>query len=168
MGCHERQASDAPLSASRVADIRTWGRPGRPPVDQHGVYLFTEQERELYIGRTGLTERSRLAGKAGSSSFMTRLTAHVRRDPASASFAWRLAMEKALAQVEAGGRDALPVTRKLRVKDPELLRLFHEAQQRVGAMAFRIVQIDDERLAYVFELYAAWVLETPYNSFATS
>ena len=24
------------------------------------------------------------------------------------------------------------------------------------------------RVGYVFELYAAWVLETPYNSFATS
>ena len=41
-------------------------------------------------------------------------------------------------------------------------------RRRVGAMEFRIVQIDDERVAYLFELYAAWVLETPYNSFATS
>jgi len=139
-----------------------------PPEDQHGVYLFTEGERELYIGRTGLTERARLAGKSGSSSFMTRLTGHIERDPGSASFAWRLTMERALAQVEAGERGALAATRKLRVTDPGLLELFHEEQQRVRAMEFRIVQIDDERVGYVFELYAAWVLETPYNSFATS
>jgi hypothetical protein len=86
------------------------GRPD-PPDDQHGVYLFTERERELYVGRTGLTERARLAGKSGSSSLMTRLTGHVERDPGSASFAWRLTMEKAFAQVEAGERGAVQLVR---------------------------------------------------------
>lgn len=139
-----------------------------PPADQHGVYLFTENGRPQYVGRTGLTERARMAGKPGSSSFLTRLTGHVKRDPGSASFAWRLAMEKALAQVAAGEREPLPATRKLRVKDAGLLELFREEQRRVEEMEFRVVRIDDERLAYVFELYAAWVLQTPYNSFATS
>jgi hypothetical protein len=142
--------------------------PPDPPADQHGVYLFTEDGRHLYVGRTGLTERAQRSGSAGSSSFLTRLTAHVKRDPGSASFAWRLAMERAEAEVAAGHRQALAATRKARVKDPDLLRLFRDAQERVAAMDFRAVEISDERLAYVFELYAAWVLETPYNSFATS
>lgn len=160
-----------PELLDRLLDSEVYGlgtsRPD-PPHDQHGVYLFTESGRNLYVGRTGLTERARLAGKAGSSSFRTRLTGHVEREPGSASFAWRLTMEKALAQVEAGERQPLAPTRTLRVKDPALLELFREKQQRVGEMEFRIVRIDDERVAYVFELYAAWVLETPYNSFATS
>lgn len=139
-----------------------------PASDQHGVYLFTEEGRNMYVGRTGLTERARLAGKSGSSSFLTRLTGHVERDPGSASFAWRLTMERALAEVETGEREPLPKTRKLRVKDPGLLKLFEEEQRRVAAMDFQTVEINDERVSYVFELYAAWTLETPYNSFATS
>ena len=140
----------------------------KPPGDQHGVYLFTEEARNLYVGRTGLTERARLAGRPGSSSFLTRLTGHTERDPGSASFAWRLTMEKALKEVEAGVRDPLPSTRKLRVKHPGLLELFREEQRRMAAMDFRTVEINDERVSYVFEVYAAWVLETPYNSFAPS
>lgn len=132
------------------------------------MYLFTDEGRDLYVGRTGLTERAQRAGREGSSSFLTRLTGHVKRDPGSASFAWRLTMEQAEAEVLAGKRDALPPTRKARVKDQGLLKLFGQAQRRVAAMDFRAVEISDERLAYVFELYAAWVLETPYNSFATS
>lgn len=139
-----------------------------PSSEQHGVYLFTEGGQHLYVGRTGLTERARLAGKPGSSSFLTRLTGHTERDPGSGSFAWRLTMEKALKEVDAGLRDPLPNTRKLRVEDPGLLELFREQQRRVAAMDFRTVEINDERVSYVFELYAAWVLETPYNSFATS
>jgi len=139
-----------------------------PPGDQHGVYLFTEEGRNLYVGRTGLTERARLAGKPGSSSFLMRLTGHTERDPGSASFAWRLTMEKALKEVEAGERDPLPKTRKLRVNDPGLVELFRNEQRHVAAMDFQAVEINDERVSYVFELYAAWVLETPYNSFATS
>lgn len=38
----------------------------------------------------------------------------------------------------------------------------------VRAMEFRIVRIDDDRVAAVFEIYAATVLGTPWNSFATS
>lgn len=35
-------------------------------------------------------------------------------------------------------------------------------------MEFRVVEIDDDRLAAVFEIYAATVLKTEANSFATS
>ncbi len=35
-------------------------------------------------------------------------------------------------------------------------------------MEFRTVEIDDDREAAVFEIYAAFVLNTPYNSFAMS
>ena len=35
-------------------------------------------------------------------------------------------------------------------------------------MEFRVVQIAEDRESAVFEVYAAFVLATPYNSFATS
>src|SRR5947209_549514 len=49
----------------------------RPP-EQYGVYLFIDQRgKPQYVGRVGLTERSRLAGKSFS-NFRTRLRGHTR------------------------------------------------------------------------------------------
>ncbi len=44
---------------------------------------------------------------------------------------------------------------------------FRAQCQRVEEMGFRVVEIDDDRLAAVFEVYAATVLKTE-NSWATS
>ncbi|MGO9751306.1 MAG: hypothetical protein ACLP22_07310 [Solirubrobacteraceae bacterium] len=46
--------------------------------------------------------------------------------------------------------------------------MFIEAKERITAMEFRIVEIEDDRESAVFEVYAAYMLQTPYNSFATS
>jgi hypothetical protein len=71
--------------------------PGRkPPPLEHGVYLFTEAGRPLYVGRCGLTERAAKKG-AGHSNFRTRLAGHSR--PSSghnqATFASRLRPSRA-------------------------------------------------------------------------
>jgi hypothetical protein len=44
---------------------------------------------------------------------------------------------------------------------------FRKQCQRVKAMEFRVVEIDDDRLAVVFEVYASAILKTE-NSWATS
>jgi hypothetical protein len=49
-----------------------------------------------------------------------------------------------------------------------LAQLFTEAKERITAMDFRVVEIEDDRESAVFEVYAAFVLATSYNSFATS
>jgi len=51
-----------------LLDSEVFGRgPGRePPPREHGVYLFTEAGRHLYVGRCGLTER---AAKKGQGTF---------------------------------------------------------------------------------------------------
>lgn len=139
--------------------------PGRvPPPRSHGVYLFSEGRRPLYVGRCGLTERARRAG-AGFSNFRTRLAGHTRPSARhfEAAFAWRLACEDA----EGQGLE-LPPGRSERERDPIFAALFVAAKQRVTDMEFRVVEIDDDPMAYAFELYAAFVLDTPYNSFATS
>jgi hypothetical protein len=48
------------------------------------------------------------------------------------------------------------------------MELFLGAIEEVRKMDFRVVRIDDDRLAAVFEVYASTVLRTPWNSFATS
>jgi hypothetical protein len=91
-----------------------------PPPLEHGVYLFTEAGRPLYVGRCGLTERAARKG-SGHSNFRTRLAGHSR--PSSghnqATFAWRLAIEA----VE-GRWDDLPTTRSALGHDSRFLEEF--------------------------------------------
>jgi len=149
------------LSASEA-----FGRgPGRtPPPREHGVYLFSEAGRNLYVGRCGLTERAARKG-VGHSNFRTRLAGHTRPSSAhnQATFAWRLAVEA----VEGRWED-LPTTRSALGRDSRFLQEFIRQKARVTAMEFRVVAITDDFESYVFEPYAAMMLDTPYNSWATS
>jgi len=69
----------------------------RPPHDQRGIYYFSDQGRPLYVGRTGITARTRRAGGTPATSFRSRFDQHTqeRRPPGSAPFAMRLAVEEA-------------------------------------------------------------------------
>lgn len=139
--------------------------PGRNPAPrEHGVYLFTEAGKHLYVGRCGLTERAAKRGR-GHSNFRTRLAGHTRPSSAhnQATFAWRLAVEAVEGQFE-----GLPITRAELQLDSRFQREFVRQKERVAAMDFRVVTITDNFESYVFEPYAALMLETPYNSWATS
>jgi hypothetical protein len=156
----------ARLDALLASEV--WGRdlPERPaaPVT-HGVYLFSEPGRHLYVGRTGRTERSVRAGKKSASGFRARLAGHCRPSSglSSATFAIRLALEAAAQKgvVVAARRSKL-------LDDHQFAALFVAAKERITAMEFRTVDIEDDRECAVFEVYTAFVLATPYNSFATS
>jgi hypothetical protein len=58
-------------------------------------------------------------------------------------------------------------TRADYVLNPAFVREFVRQCERVRAMEFRVVEIADDKLAAVFEVYAATVLKTG-NSWATS
>lgn len=135
-----------------------------PPPRTHGVYLFTEKGRHLYVGRCGVTERARASGN-GHSNFRTRLAGHTR--PSSghnqATFAWRLTLQALGKSIE-----ALPATRLERQLDKRFAAEFRRQKERVTRMDFRVVEIDDDFESYVFEPYAAAMLGTTFNSWATS
>lgn len=141
--------------------------PGRkPPPREHGVYLFTEAGRHLYVGRCGLTERAAESEKGrGYSNFRTRLAGHTRPSSAhnQASFAWRLAVKAVDGRFE-----GLPTTRAALERDSRFRQEFALQKERVTEMDFRVVTITDNFESYVFEPYAALMLGTPYNSWATS
>jgi hypothetical protein len=139
--------------------------PGRKPAPrEHGVYLFTETGRHLYVGRCGLTERAARKGR-GHSNFRTRLAGHTRPSSAhnQAAFAWRLALEAVDGQFE-----GLPTARAELQHDSRFRQEFMRQKERVAAMDFRVVPIVDNFESYIFEPYAALALGTPYNSWATS
>ena len=151
------------LLASEVYGRDLNGRPKAPTT--HGVYLFSENEEPLYVGRTGKTERSIKAGKDSASGFRARLAGHSRPSSglSSASFAVRLAMKQAeVKELE------LPARRSERLSNERFAQLFIEAKKRITQMEFRVVEVVEDRESAVFEVYAAFVLATPYNSFATS
>lgn len=152
------------LEALLASEAFGRGSGRKPPPREHGVYLFSEAGRHLYVGRCGLTERAAKRG-GGRSNFRTRLGGHTRPSSAhnQATFAWRLAVEAIDGKFE-----DLPLVRAELQRDSRFRREFMRQKERVCEMDFRVVAITDDFESYVFEPYAALMLKTPYNSWATS
>jgi hypothetical protein len=150
----------------RLLASDVFGRGGTrvAPPRTHGVYLFTEDAEHLYVGRCGLTERARKLGR-GHSNFRTRLAGHSRPSSShnQATLAWRLTVEALGEQL-----NGMPTTRAELERNSTFGPEFLRQKERVTAMDFRIVEIEDDLESYVFEAYAASCLVTPYNSWATS
>jgi hypothetical protein len=73
----EQITAQLPELLTKLLESPIYGAaPDRPkPPKAYGVYLFSERGKPCYVGRVGLTERSRRADK-GFSNFRTRLNGH--------------------------------------------------------------------------------------------
>lgn len=118
-----------------------------------GVYLFSEQGRALYTGRS-----NRLRKRVGE---------HCR--PSSqhnqAVFAFRLARETTGNLVAAYAPGA--ASRANLPRDAAFQSAFLLAKERVRTMEFRFVEEVDQTRQALLELYCAIVLDCPYNDFNT-
>lgn len=136
------------LVAMRPVTILTI--PTRSP--RQCVYLFTEDSRYLYAGRTN-SFRVRMCGHSSDGA-----THH------SAVFAFKLAREETgntrPTYATAGSRASLSV-------DPEFANAFRLARQRVRAMELWYVEETDPFRQALLEMYVSLVLKTPYNAFNT-
>lgn len=127
---------------------------GRWPevMPRSGVYLFSEGDRPLYVGRT-----RNLRGRLGRHC----LPGATHR---MASFAFRIARESTGRTVptytQKGSRGDL-------MKDPAFLEAFAAAKARIRAMDIRFVEEADPVRQTILEVYAAVALGTPYNDFDT-
>jgi hypothetical protein len=161
----EQITAQLPKLLTKLLESPIYGAaPDRPkPPKAYGVYLFSERGRPCYVGRVGLTERSRRAGK-GFSNFRTRLNGHTSRRAQhnEATYAYTLTCE-----VFRDRGIALAPTRAANCKDPAFTEEFRRQIERVRDMDFQVVEIKEDRLAAVFEVYAATVLGLP-QSFAVS
>jgi hypothetical protein len=115
-----------------------------------GVYLFSEGDEHLYVGRTN-TLRKRLQNhcRPGSTHF-------------KATFAFRLAREvtgntRATYRTK-GSRAAL-------LLDPAFGQAFVAAKARVRRLSVRYVEEGDAIRQCLLEVYAAVVLKARYNDF---
>ena len=113
-----------------------------------GIYLFSEGDRHMYVGRTNRM-RARLQEHCRPSSGHN-----------SAPFAFNLARE-ATGQTSAsyhGTRDKLD-------EEPSFNAAFVAAKEQVSRMLVRFVEERDPMRQALLEMYAAIALQTPHNSF---
>jgi hypothetical protein len=164
-GWDEQITAQLPQLLTKLLESPIYGAaPDRPkPPKAYGVYLFSERGRPCYVGRVGLTERSRRAGK-GFSNFRTRLNGHTSRRAQhnEATYAYNRTCD-----VFRGRGIALAPTRAKNCDNPAFMEEFHRQIERLRKMDFQVVEINDDRLAAVFEVYAATVLGL-HQSFAVS
>ena len=115
-----------------------------------GIYLFTEDEQHLYVGRTN-TIRKRLQNHCRPSSGHN-----------SATFAFRLARQitgqTIATYTEQGSRSALE-------NDPQFSPIFIEQKARVKNMNVRYVSEPDPMKQALLEMYVSVSLATPHNHF---
>jgi hypothetical protein len=117
---------------------------------ERGIYLFSEGDEHLYVGRTNRLRR-RLAGHCRPSS------THF-----SATFAFRLAREQTgfvkASYTPTGSRADL-------VKHAVFGPAFTQAKGRLTAMDLRFVEEPDPVKQALLEIYVAVSLKTRYNDF---
>lgn len=117
------------------------------------VYLFSELDKHLYVGRTRHL-RQRLRQHSIPSSQHNQ-----------AVFAFRLAREatgRLVAAYSGQGRRA-----SLAGEDIAFAAAFTDAKARVRAMQVRYVEETEPLRQALLEIYASIVLATPYNDFNT-
>jgi len=118
-----------------------------------GVYLFSEEGRHLYVGR--------------SRNMRRRYGLHTRPSAQQnqASFAFLLAREArgiTEASYKPGGLSRLGLS-----ADKDFQIVFTQAKQRIHTMDFRFVEEADSTRQALLEIYSSVALSTPYNDFTT-
>lgn len=120
------------------------------PLPKRAIYLFSEGDEHLYVGRTN-NLRGRLRGHCAPSS------GHF-----SATFAFRIARKESgllkATYTKEGSRAQLAA-------DAKFSPVFARARQRIGLMQLRFVEEADSVRQALLEIYVATVLRTPFNDF---
>lgn len=123
-----------------------------PPTDMpvSGVYLFSDGDKPLYVGR--------------SNRMRKRYFLHVGGKHNQASFAYRLVAETLKLPPAAYTKEN---SRKVVASTEDFIREFASAKGRIRAMNYRYVEEKDQTRQALLEIYVAVVLQTPYNDFGT-
>jgi len=161
-----------------------FNRSSPPRSKGRGIYLFSDGAKDLYVGRTGTSARSRKAGKEPSTSFVARWRQHTGASspPHSAPFAMKIARELAEQFGVAGPVELKEAGRTKRTADwwglrkseepPDFYFLFQAAKHFIGEeLDFRVAEFDDDVRgvrSHVAEVYADVVLQSTYGDFSPS
>lgn len=115
-----------------------------------GIYLFSDGEHHLYVGRTN--------------NIRKRLQQHCRPGSShnSAPFAFRLARE---ARKVPQATYTIHGARAHLLQDPDFALAFTDAKARLCTMDIRIVEESNPHRQALLEMYVAVALDAPYNDF---
>lgn len=122
--------------------------PAQTPIG--GVYLFSENGRHLYAGRTKRAICVRVRNQFGP-------------NPSAASFPWLIAREvtgKKATYTKAGSRTQL-------LTDPAFVVAYDQARARIRKMHVRYVDEPDPLRQALLEIYVAVAVDAKYNDFDT-
>jgi hypothetical protein len=118
-----------------------------------GVYLFTENGKHLYVGRSNVLRKRH--GRHCLPGATHR----------QAAFAFQLAREatgRTTASYKSGEGSLAGL-----MLDPAFAAAFIAAKKRIRAMEYRYVEEKDQNRQALLEIYCAVALSTPYNDFGT-
>lgn len=115
-----------------------------------GVYLFSEDECNLYTGRTKRNIRDRLRDHVSSAD--------------DCPFAWHLAREATGNTVASYKPEG---SRKHLLGQPHFKKAYEEAKQRIRKMQVRFVSEPNPLRQALLEIYVATVSESKFNDFDT-
>ena len=124
------------------------------PIDtpKSGIYLFTENGKHLYVGRSNrLKSRVRNHGAESSKGNV-------------ASFAFKMARLQTGNKIATYKREN---SRKSLMQQPTFVLAFEEAKARIRKMEVRFVEETDQLRQSVLEMYVIVALDTPFNDFDT-
>ena len=127
--------------------VRFEGLPKKGPVGG-GIYVFSDGDRILYVGRTKQSIRSRLR-------------AHYKAD--DAPLAWLIARKEENRQATYRKGES----RKALLNEESFRAAFDDARERVEKLGIRFVEEPDPWKQALFEIYVAAESGAEYNDFDT-
>lgn len=176
--------TELPGLISQLLAAEASGAAKPPTSDERGIYLFSEGDRHLYVGRTSITARSRQGKNVPSTSFSQRWKQHCgeKSAPNQASFAMKLGRQVAEhfevpdpAELKRLGLiERTSDWWKLREEGspPDFFLVFQAAKEFIEKeLEFRHVALEDDVRgvrSHVSEVYADVVLQTEFGDFSTS
>ena len=135
----------------KLKDCRPEKRGTRKKLPKRGVYVFYEDDKPLYVGR--------------SNDMWQRIMTHGRNGAGhnQATFAFRLFQVKLDLPVGHDSPNDRPKTAEEHADE------FRKQKERVRNMTIRAVKITEDVVQYLFEAYAILALDTKrYNKFHTT
>jgi hypothetical protein len=133
------------LMASKVIRVSSL----REFPDKPAIYLLSEGSERLYVGR--------------ARSLQKRMRQHSSRSHYSASFAFKLARIKECRASDYTQKNSA----KTLMNEPQFLGTFLDMVRRVQNMDAHYVEEPDDKVQYLFEMYATLALNVPYCDFST-
>ncbi len=124
---------------------------GITQVPQKGIYVFFEDNKPIYVGRSNRLKK--------------RLKEHSQRssDHYSATLAFRIAKQILYKPQKKGGKQ----TNEQLMENKDFVEGFEAAKDRIAKAKIRFIEIEDQIEQAMFEIYASLALNTEFNDFNT-